>query len=294
MTREELISRIEKSNIKIGKIEKRIQKWTAGMNDEAKALVAACELVYEDPKYKEAYNNYRAYADQHEYDPTVFNQNDWNKGPQMGEAYNAYRDLAEAKKTLHKYEVALDKLVNFDNAEKIEVIWGFLQEWKAQVRQFVIDGCELLGRLNEKEAEAFEEWKQSDLGKERTQFYSSLKSNTFSPWNLEYNLRYEFREWYFADVPSLSYKFYTRKGQYNEQALEKFLDQEARARYEDLVHRITEKAGQILSADGLYIARDGNINGIVIGSKNKVKVETISAEGPVQRFHYRVLVHVIK
>ena len=61
----------------------------------------------------------------HEQDPTVFRQDyEWNKGPQFDEAYSAYRDLAESKRTLEKYRNQLDKLNNFNNMEKIPAIWN--------------------------------------------------------------------------------------------------------------------------------------------------------------------------
>ena len=71
-------------------------------------------------------------------------------------------------------------------------------------------------------------------------------------------------------------------------------DASVRAKYNDLVNRITEKAGEIIDASGLYISRNGQINGIVIGKDHPVRVETISAEGDIQRFHYRTLVHIVK
>ena len=291
MTREDLNERIQKINAKIEKIEKRIQKWLTGMNDEAKAVVAACELLYDDPKYKDAYAAYKAYSDEHSNDPSVFNQEDWNKGPQFGEAYRAYRDLAEAKNTLHKYEVSLDKLTNFDNAEKIEVIWSFLQEWKAEFREYIINGCELYGRLKDNFSQAWNKYKLSQEYKDDIDLYLN---RGWQKWNAEYQLEKAFRERYYSEVPSLSKKFHTRHGACDEAALDKFLDAEVRAKYNDLVRRITEKAGEIVDASNLYIAADGQINGIVNGTKHNVKVETIPAGGyNIQQFHYRVLVHVI-
>ena len=291
MTKEELAVRIEKSNEKIAKIEKRIAKWTKGMNEEAKAVVAACEALYGTPEYKSSYEAYKEYEKAHENDPTVFNPEDWNKGPQLGEAYRAYRDLAEAKNTLHKYQVALDKLTNFDNAEKIEVIWSFLQDWKAQVKEYVIDGCELLGRLKDSYSNEWNKYKQSSEYSSDLDYYIS---RGWQKWRADYQVEDDFKKKYYDEVPSLSFKFHTRHGEHDEKALEKFLDAEVRAKYNDLVQRITEKAGEIINADGLYISNNGQINGIVNGMKNNVKVETIPAEGPVQRFHYRTLVHVIK
>ena len=40
MTEQEIKTRIDKKEKEIQKIEKRIQKWTTGMNEEAKQIVA--------------------------------------------------------------------------------------------------------------------------------------------------------------------------------------------------------------------------------------------------------------
>ena len=108
MTKEQLQTRIEKKKQDIAKIEKRIAKWTKGMNPEAQALCAACELTYNDPGYEQSYRNYIAYERNHKEDKTVYND-DWNKGPSMDEARRAYVDLAEAKYTLNKYETEINK-----------------------------------------------------------------------------------------------------------------------------------------------------------------------------------------
>lgn len=291
MNREELISRIEKTQLKIEKINKRIQKWTAGMNDEAKTIVANCEVTYDDPKYNVVYNVFKEYKEDHEKDPTVFNPESWGKAPQFDEAFRAYRDLADTKHTLSKYETALNKLNNFDNMEKIEILWSFLQEWKEEVRDYVINGCQLLGELKDNYENSLNKFKQSKQYEDQVNSYSTYK---MSQWRVQHEIESQFRKSYYALVPSLSEKFYTYKGGCDTEALDKFLDKEVRAKYQDLVARITEKAGEILDASNLYISQNGQINGIVNGTKNTVRVETISAEGPIKRFHYRLLVHVVK
>ena len=58
--------------------------------------------------------------------------------------------------------------------------------------------------------------------------------------------------------------------------------------------RVMDLAGNIIDASDLRIGKNGEINGIVIGDKNKVKVETISAGGyNIQCYHFRVLVKLI-
>lgn len=90
--------------------------------------------------------------------------------------------------------------------------------------------------------------------------------------------------------------FYLKERLYdNEEDLERFLQREVKAKYEDLVNRISKVTGEIKDCKNLYIASNGCINGFVIGEKAKAEVETILAGGyNIQCLHYRVLVKKIK
>jgi len=73
--------------------------------------------------------------------------------------------------------------------------------------------------------------------------------------------------------------------------LNKFLDRELAAKRQNLITRITKKAGNIIDATGLYIGSTGEINGVIVGDIKTVTVQTISAGGyAVQCYHFRVLV----
>jgi hypothetical protein len=79
--------------------------------------------------------------------------------------------------------------------------------------------------------------------------------------------------------------------QKSDQDINKILDRELAAKRQNLITRITKKAGNILDASGLYIANNGEINGWIMGDIKTVKVETISAGGyNIQCYHFRVLV----
>ena len=286
MTQEELKTRIAKKEADIIKIEKRIQKWTIGMNEEAKKIVEAANILYTDSKIKEVNNNYRVYKEAHVNDTTVFNK-EWNRGPQLGEAYSAYRDLAEANETLRKYKVQLDALNNFDNMEKIEVIWNFLQNWKEKAHKFFIENANKLSELKKNYVEAKDNY-----------FFKYFKENSLPKnykWSERYYLEREFDKKYYKDIHSFTFDIYKWYYKYDEEKLNKFLDKEVKAKYESLVRRITEKAGEIKDATGLYISKAGEINGYVQGNKNRVRVETITAGGyNIQCLHYRTLVNILK
>ena len=62
-----------------------------------------------------------------------------------------------------------------------------------------------------------------------------------------------------------------------------------------LIAKIVLKAGNIIDATALRIGHGGNLDGIVIGDKATVRINTISAGGyNIQCFHFRVLVKIIK
>ena len=286
MTKEELQIRISKKQNDIAKIEKRIEKWTSGMNAEAKQIVANCELIYNDSKLTDAINKYKEYKKEHEYDSSVFRQDsDWNKGPDFEEAYRAYRDLAENKFTLQKYITQLDKLDNFNNMEKIQVLWKFLQNWRKDAYNYFIENIALYKKLKDEQYDKRKEYLNSDQYKKQAAGLNEYgKKTLLNIWDRKY----------YEDIHSITKNVYLYNGKWDDKRLNNILDKDVQNKYTDLVNRITEKAGVIQDVSGLMISYKGDINGIVIGDKNKVKVETIRAGGyNIQCLHYRTLVNII-
>jgi hypothetical protein len=73
------------------------------------------------------------------------------------------------------------------------------------------------------------------------------------------------------------------------------LTKDAESRKVTLIARVEKKAGKIIDASGLYMGSDLEINGVIVGDQNTVKVQTITAGGhSIQIAHYRVLVNVKK
>lgn len=291
MTKQEIETRIAKKENDIQKIEKRIVKWTAGMNEEAKALCAACEVRADDPQFKSVRASWGDYKKAHADDPTVYRQDyNFSKGPNFDEAYTAYRDLAEQKATLEKYKVQLDKIDNFTSMEKIPSIWNFLQEWRKNAYEFFVENVKLYTELRKNEEQKYKEYQESEE-------YKNLVASYGDKWSISWKTRYyyKWKEKYYDQIASLTKDIYMYNGKWDEAKLNKTLDKDVQFKYEDFVRRITEKAGIIQDAAGLKIAGNGTINGYVIGDKHTVKVETILAGGyNIQRLHYRVLVNITK
>ena len=58
-----------------------------------------------------------------------------------------------------------------------------------------------------------------------------------------------------------------------------------------IIYKVKNRIGTVTDGQGLYIANDGNINGVIIGDKGRATITTILAGGyNIQCLHYRVLV----
>lgn len=308
MTREQINERISKKNKDIEKIEKRISKWSEGLRQSdidvckpfGDCVYGTCPRnkswrdFHGTEKFQEAKNNYNAYLESHHDIPESDN---WNKGPNIGELYSAYRDLGEARNTLKNYQLELNKLTNYENEEKIKVIWDFLMKWRQDSYNWYLKNCERYFNLKKEYKQAKEDWKS--------------KQEKDSKGRIPYYLESQFDEDYYSYIDSLTkeitkIKFtYVYKDEYHFEydyvpeayevdtsVLNKKLDDEVRAKYTNLVQEITHITGKILDASRLSIGGKGDINGIVLGENGKAKVLTFEAglEWIVQRPHYRTKV----
>lgn len=324
MDRAELERRIEKKQKDIQKIEKRIAKWSKGLRPED---IAVCEpfgnCIYGTvprggrwsdyhgtAEYQEAARNYKAYKDAHEND--IPSSDDWNKGPNISELRAAYVDLGEARNTLNNYQIQIEKMDNFEQAEKIPAIWNFLTDWENKVYDWYLHNAETYLKLKQNYAEASYEAEQKWLN-ENPQPDKDTDYHNYRVWNnAKYRFETNFENNYYSEIDSLtknlikfdvtySGDYYNRTATYNSytfdtEKLKELLKKEKQAKYEDMVVRVTSITGPITDASNLSIGNQrGELNGIIIGENGKVRIETISAGGyNIQRYHYRVLIHEIR
>ena len=320
MELKELQRRIENKKVEITKIEKRIAKWTKGLRPEDIAVLepfgncvygtAPRGSSWNNFKGTEAYQiasqNYKAYKERE--GNNIPSSDDWSKGPSFSEAYSAYRDLGEARNTLNNYIIQLEKMNNFENEEKIEAIWTFLCEWKTKVHNWYLENAKLYLKLKQGYKDARAEWEKGYLEINPEPEKDSIG---YSGWRINYRVAGDnFKETYYRNINSLTIDITRLIGHYastsiscneyvyddikvDEEKLDKILEEEKKAKYQDLVKRVTAVVGNITDAKGLTIGRQhGEINGIVVGDRSKARVETISAGGyNIQVYHYRVLVH---
>lgn len=76
--------------------------------------------------------------------------------------------------------------------------------------------------------------------------------------------------------------------------LEKDYEYEATRKYNKFIEDCEYYVGEILDTSMLSVGYKGDLNGFVVGTKGKAEVDTISACGEVQRFHYRTLFKMVK
>lgn len=76
--------------------------------------------------------------------------------------------------------------------------------------------------------------------------------------------------------------------------LERDYKYEADRKYNKFIEDAEFYVGEITDTSDLSVGRKGDLNGWVTGKKGKAEVETISACGEIQRFHYRTLFKIVK
>jgi len=275
MTKEQLQDRIQKSNIKIEKIEKRIKKWQNAQTREA-FLKADGWLLNMGRDEEYLWNEYIK---------------DCNK-----ELDYAIQDLHDAQLTLEKYQNALNlELAKEDefNNNRILVIWDFLLNYKEQVAEYIRKNVEVL----------------NEYYKVNSQMCDWHNNNSYKVYNgemtrEEYNNVYnelrrkekELEENIHPYTKLCATRDYTKEHSQryiDEAKLEEILLKDCKARYFQLVKEVTEITGIITDATDLRI-RAGELNGIIIGERGKAKVQTFSAGGwNIQCFHYRTRVDKI-
>lgn len=287
MTKEQLQDRIQKSEVKIEKIEKRIKKWQNAQTEEA------CLKHYD---YMLSWGKTVDAILSQCYDEYIKNCN-W-------ELDHAVQDLHDAQLTLEKYQNLLKleeaKDNEFEN-NRIMVIWNFLLNYKEQVAEYIRDNMSVLNEYYEVNSKMCD-WHNNNAYK----VYNGQM--TKEEYNRVYNeLRERERELEGAIHPYtklVAKRNYPEKIETVDEAkLEEILLKDCKARYFQLVNEVTEITGIITDATDLKI-KAGELNGIIIGERGKAKVQTFSAGGHSQHiivnekhgqcFHYRTRVDAIQ
>ncbi len=263
MTKQELQERITKKEEQIKRIEKAIKKYIDAIKPSPE-LLKACE--------EHNIVNYKLHKEEFNHDSEHYYSSDdlWRK----------YYDLIEAKAIVNKYREQIDVLDNFEKETKIQVLVDFLEDWKLKSYSWYVENIKQYLELKSKFSKSWEE--------KEAEYKTKYRANA----------HYYFNKEYYENINSLTKDLCWGINKFENVDLNKLtniLNEEAKRKYKDLVNRITAVVGVIEDVSGLSIgSQNGEINGTVIGNKGKVNIETISAGGPVQCWHYRVILHKVK
>ena len=241
---------------------------------------------------------------------------EWDIRFKREEIAEAIKKLEEAERVAKNWEDKLGEHITRDafiEANAPQVIKDFLENWKANAIAYYlknrIDFIDYQKDLWKREREARREALKTlpELEEERKR-YADREPSDFELGNLwprkpveeflkERGLDYNsVREKLAARSDPITAKLVqTRNKEEREAWLEKTIEEEKKAKLADLISRINKVVGTITDASSLTIGGKGDINGFVVGTEGKAKVETIGAGGyNIVCFHFRTLIHEIK
>lgn len=225
-------------------------------------------------------------------------ESNWEKNPYWySECDLTYtqRDIDNAQKALQDYKDQLTAETEKANSRNIPVILEFLAQWKVRVMGYYKEAIPEYNReytIHSAAEHEYAQWYNScgwRTSKDDPEEYKRREKERKDR-NAAFNARWKF----IFDFVECDYNNGEPVRFLNEAKLQKVLDQEADAKYDFIVERTNAIVGQITDASNLRIGAKGDLNGFIIGTKGTAKVSTISAEGPIQCFHYRTLIHAVK
>ena len=195
------------------------------------------------------------------------------------------RDLDAAREALAKYESDLATETEKANSRNVPAILEFLDGWKARVEAWYVENFpNYLEARAERYAEnnAYCDWVNSHFGKEYREERDARRAAEKAA-DKKYNKAWS------------DFFRYNDNDTLNVDLLKKDLEQDAAAKYDDIVERTNAICGTITDATGLTVGLKGDLDGIVIGERGTAKVQTIGAGGyNIQCFHFRTLIHEVK
>lgn len=219
----------------------------------------------------------------------------WENNPYY---YNEYdlkyttRDIEQAKESLAKYEEELVIIEHKANSRNIKVILDFLENWKVKTREYYEKCIPLYLADKQKMHEASHkhcDW-HNNSHKYKNEVGEEEYKRIYKELDEEYKKAYRIvNSWKW-----LSY--YLECGNViNYEKLNKDLDEEANRKYDFIIERTQAIVTEITDASNLRIGNTGELNGFIIGTTGKAKIETIGAGGyNIQCFHFRTLIHKMK
>lgn len=203
-------------------------------------------------------------------------ESNWENNPYYYSEYDlkqATKDIQEAKENLAKYQAVLITENEKDNSRNVKPIIDFLEKWAERVYNWYEDAFVKYQVAYKKHIKEIEQY--CEMGCIRRERYADYK-DAVKKFNAKWNFLYP----------------YIDRKEFNSQKLRKELEQEKKAKYDDIVNRANKICGTITDATGLSVGEKGELNGLVIGDRGRAYIKTIGAGGyNIQCYHFRTLIH---
>ncbi len=240
----------------------------------------------------------------------------WEILTKKNDIEGAEQKLKEAKKTLEGWQAKLGERISRDafiEANAPQAVRDFLEIWKTSAIEYYrasrLDFIKLRAELRQAELaarlEALETLPEYERARERFAGREPSDSDLFNLWPREpveeflearRLSRKEIRKTLAECRDNVTDKLLSIDSEAERvEWLEKTMEEEKSAKLVGLIARINKVVGTITDASNLSIGEKGDINGIVVGTEGKARIETIGVAGyNIVRFHYRTMIHELK
>lgn len=189
----------------------------------------------------------------------------------------AIKHLETAKEALAKYQADLVTETEKDNSRNVEAIINFLNNWADQVYDWYARKF-----MNYQVAYADHVMKMNQYIQN-----GCVRNNCYD--------EYRKAKKAFDAKWNFLYSYIDNKRKFDSAKLKKELEQDKKAKYDDIINRTNKIVGTITDATGLRVGEKGELNGVIEGDRGMARVETIGAGGyNIQCFHFRTLIHEMK
>lgn len=227
----------------------------------------------------------------------------WTKNPyfyQEDDLVSTAKALKYANEALQAYLDELQTMRQKAASRNIPVILEFLEMWKERCRDYYRNALpEYIEDLKDfvEKKKVYDDF-MTDLDNRTRPFYwiqlphndpryqeGKAVAEDFKAYKKNFNAAW-------GDLVSNLVDPHANELQINWNALNSDLDRESNRKYDYIIEKTNAIVGKIINASCLYIGKDGNLNGIIIGDRATAKVETIGAGGyNVQCYHFRTLIN---